>query len=72
MLLGGALFEDVVSSSYVNKTLIPAVNYIYGIGGRDTKAEHIESVYEDLLEICKLGKIDNPYRYLGVRRGGNK
>ena len=65
---GGALFEDVVSSLYVNKVSVPVVNYIYGIGGRDTKTDDIESVYKDLLEIKENGKIDNPYRYLGLRR----
>ena len=65
---GGALFEDVVSSLYVNKVSVPAVNYIYGIGGRDTKATDIESVYTDLLEIKENGEIQNPYRYLGLRR----
>ena len=65
---GGALFEDVVSSLYVNNVSVPVVNYIYGIGGRDTKANDIESVYNDLLEIKENGKIENPYRYLGLRR----
>ena len=65
---GGALYEDVVSSLYVNKVSIPVVNYVYGIGGRDTKADDIESVYTDLLEIKENGKIENPYRYLGLRR----
>ena len=67
---GGALFEDVVSSLYVNKVSVPVVNYIYGIGGRDTKSSDIEAVYSDLLEIVKNnGKIENPYRYFGLRRG---
>ena len=65
---GGALFEDVTSSLYVNKVSVPTVNYIYGIGGRDTKASDIESVYTDLLEIKENEKIQNPYRYLGLRR----
>ncbi|MBE5806240.1 MAG: pyruvate ferredoxin oxidoreductase [Clostridiales bacterium] len=65
---GGALFEDIVSGMYINKLNIPVVNYIYGIGGRDTTSKDIESVYNDLSEIVKTGKIDNPYRYLGVRK----
>ena len=65
---GGALFEDVVSSLYVNNVNIPVVNYVYGVGGRDTKSDDIESVYTDLLEIKENGVIDNPYRYLGLRR----
>ena len=67
--IGGALFEDVVSSLYVNKKDVPVVNYVYGIGGRDTKSNDIEDVFNDLQKIVKNnGKIDNPYRYLGLRR----
>ena len=65
---GGALFEDVVSGMYVNKSQVPVVNYIYGIGGRDTTADQLESVFNDLTEIAKTGNIDNPYRYLGLKR----
>ena len=65
---GGALYEDVTSAMYVNNFHVPAVNYVYGIGGRDTKADEIEGVYNDLLEIAKTGNIDNPYRYFGLRR----
>lgn len=64
---GGALFEDVVSGMYTSKYHVPTVNYVYGIGGRDTTVSDIESVYRDLEEIVKTGDIQNPYRYLGVR-----
>ena len=64
---GGALFEDVISSMYVSNIHVPTVNYVYGIGGRDTKADDIEKVYNDLSEIVKTNDIGNPYRYLGVR-----
>ncbi len=65
--VGGALFEDVVSGMFVSKVQIPTVNYVYGIGGRDTTSKDIESVYNDLTEIVKTGEMGNPYRYLGVR-----
>ena len=65
---GGALFQDVTSAMYVNNKHVPAVNYVYGIGGRDTKEDDIEKVYNDLLEIVKTGEVKNPYRYLGLRR----
>ena len=64
---GGALYTDVTSSMYVNKKQVPMVNYIYGIGGRDTTSYEIEGVFNDLLEIVKTGKVENPYRYFGVR-----
>ena len=65
---GGALFEDVTSSLYVNNKHVPTVNYVYGIGGRDTREDEIEKVYNDLFEIVKTGEVKNPYRYLGLRK----
>ena len=65
---GGALFEDITSAMFTNQVFVPTVNYIYGIGGRDTKAEDINSVFEDLAKLDLSKKIEDPYRYLGVRR----
>ena len=65
---GGALFEDVTSAMFVNKVQVPTVNYVYGIGGRDTTANDIESVYNDLTEIIRNGGTNDFYRYLGVRK----
>ena len=52
----------------VSGVSVPTVGYIYGIGGRDTKSDDIESVYKDLQEIAEKGKISNSYRYLGLRK----
>ena len=64
---GGALFEDITSGMFVNNIQVPTVNYVYGIGGRDTTVEELEKVYRDLIEIKENGKVENPYRYLGLR-----
>ena len=69
---GGALYTDITSAMYVCKKQVPTINYVYGLGGRDTRADEIESVYTDLLDIVKTGKIENPYRYLGLRKGDEK
>ena len=66
--IGGALFGDVTSSMFTNNVQVPTVSYVYGIGGRDTTAKQIESVYEDLSKIAETGKVENPYRYLGLRK----
>ena len=66
--VGGPLFTDVTSGLYTNGVQIPTLSYIYGIGGRDIKAEEIGTVYKDLSEVAKFGKVENPYRYLGLRR----
>ncbi len=68
---GGPLFTDVTSGMYVNNLNVPTVNYIYGLGGRDTTAKDILGVYQDLQEIVKTGNVDNPYRYFGLKRGEN-
>ena len=65
---GGALFEDVTSAMYVNKKEVPMLSYVYGIGGRDTTSYDIESVFTDLQKVAETGDIENPYRYVGVRR----
>lgn len=66
--IGGALFTDVTSSMFTNNVQVPTVSYVYGIGGRDTTAKQIESVYDDLSKIAETGKVENPYRYLGLRK----
>ena len=65
---GGALYEDITSAMYVNKKSVPVVSYVYGIGGRDTTSDQIESVFEDLQKINKDDKVVDPYRYLGLRK----
>lgn len=66
--IGGPLFEDITSNMYIAGVNVPVVNYIYGIGGRDTTEKELESVFTDLIEISSSGKVENPYRYLGLRR----
>ena len=66
---GGPLFTDIASAMYVNDSKSKLINYIYGIGGRDTTVKDIEKVYNDLIDIIKTDNIGNPYRYLGVKGG---
>lgn len=66
--VGGALFTDVTSAMQVNGVNVPTASYIYGIGGRDTTTADIESVFNDLLEDSKKEKIENLYRYVGLRK----
>lgn len=68
--VGGPLFTDVTSAMIVNGvTDVKVVNYIYGIGGRDVRTTDIEKVYSDLQEIEAAGKVEDPYRYLGLKGG---
>jgi pyruvate ferredoxin oxidoreductase alpha subunit len=65
---GGPLYTEVTSAMYANGVLSPkAINYIYGLGGRDVKADDLELVFETLLKIAETGKVEQVYNYLGVR-----
>jgi pyruvate ferredoxin oxidoreductase alpha subunit len=64
---GGPLGADIKSALYGRAEGIKVVNFIYGLGGRDVKADDIEKVYNDLLFILKTDKVGETYRYVGVR-----
>ena len=64
---GGPLFADIKSALYDAGADVKAVNYIYGLGGRDIDEEEIRSVYEDLQEIVRKDRVKCPVNYLGVR-----
>jgi len=64
---GGPVFTDVTSAMFGRVEGVKVVNYIYGLGGRDVKESEIKSVYDDLLEIVKTGKVKEVFNYLGVR-----
>jgi len=63
---GGPLFTEVTSALY-GRANVKAINYIYGLGGRDVRTNDIAKVYDRLLEIAKTGDVGNVYNYIGVR-----
>lgn len=63
---GAPLFNEVGCALYFADKKPLLVNYIYGLGGRDVRANDIEAVYSNLTEIVSTGKVADPYRYLGV------
>jgi len=64
--VSGPLYSEIKAALY-GKTNVPAVDYIYGLGGRDISLENLESVFSDLSEIAGTGRIKTPVTYLGVR-----
>ena len=64
---GGPVFADVRAALYDMGADVEAVNYIYGLGGRDLKVEEIESVYKDLEEIVETNTVEDRVQHLGVR-----
>ncbi len=64
---GGAVFHEVRHALYDLKSKPEVVDYVYGLGGRDTNPKDLRQVYESLLQIAKTGQVDNPLTYLGLR-----
>jgi pyruvate ferredoxin oxidoreductase alpha subunit len=65
--MSGPLYGNVTTGLYKSNIHIPLSNYIYGLGGRDVKAEDIQKVFDDLIDIVENGKDENNTHYLGVR-----
>ena len=64
---GGPLYEELRTIFYdVDENPI-IVDYIYGLGGRDTPPHLIEEAYEELLEVKRRGEAVEKLKFLGVR-----
>jgi pyruvate ferredoxin oxidoreductase alpha subunit len=64
---GGAVFHEVRHVLYDVKAHPYVVNYIYGLGGRDTSPRELRRVYEDLQRILQTQRVKKPIQYLGLR-----
>jgi len=64
--VSGPLYSEITSALY-GVVDIPVVNYIYGLGGRDTSVNMLHRVVKDVYDISKSGRCDNILNYLGVR-----
>ncbi len=64
---GGAVFHEVRHALYDAKTHPHVVDYVYGLGGRDSSPHELRRVYEDLLRISKTGVVEKTVTYLGLR-----
>ncbi|MDG6222744.1 MAG: pyruvate ferredoxin oxidoreductase [Candidatus Bathyarchaeota archaeon] len=64
---GGPIFIEIRHALYDVSDSPKVVNYIYGLGGRDTRPIMIESIYKDLQNIAKTGQIENKIQFVGLR-----
>ncbi|MGI6722150.1 MAG: pyruvate ferredoxin oxidoreductase [Anaerovoracaceae bacterium] len=64
---GGPLFNEARNSLYDLPDKPYAINYIYGLGGRDITVEDFYNIYQDLYVICDNDDPGDVYRYIGVR-----
>jgi pyruvate ferredoxin oxidoreductase alpha subunit len=65
--LGAAVFSEVRNALYDAKQRPIIVNYIYGLGGRDSSPRDLRRIYEDLMRIAKSGQAEKTVNYFGLR-----
>jgi pyruvate ferredoxin oxidoreductase alpha subunit len=64
---GGAVFIEVRHALYDVQLHPPIVNYIYGLGGRDSSPHDLRKIFEELRHIVKTGHVESQIHYLGLR-----
>lgn len=64
---GGPLFAETRSAMYDLENRPKAINYVYGLGGRDFRVEDCEYIFDQLDEIVSTGKTGEVYRHIGQR-----
>jgi len=65
--LGGPLFMELSAAFKIYDVPAKTVDYVFGLGGRDTTPDQIGSVFRDLAGIADTGEIQQLVTYLGVR-----
>jgi pyruvate ferredoxin oxidoreductase alpha subunit len=64
---GGAVFHEVRHALYDEETRPLIVNYIYGLGGRDSSPRELRRVFDELAHIAKTGRLESQVHFLGLR-----
>jgi pyruvate ferredoxin oxidoreductase alpha subunit len=65
--LGGPVFSEVRSVLYDQNQRPVMVNYIFGLGGRDSNPTELRKIFDDLLQISKTGKAEAVVQYFGLK-----
>lgn len=64
---GGPLGSETKAALFKNKVMIEAVNYIYGLAGRDFTTTEVKQVFGELESMIMDGAAVEEYKYIGLR-----
>ncbi len=64
---GHPLYLEVVTSLFQKGLRPSVVNFVFGIGGRDTSPGDVTNLYRELLQVSPKGIQGSPIRYYSVR-----
>ena len=65
---GAALGSEVTAALFRNKVMISAVNYIYGLAGRDFTVTDVYHIFDELEQAELNGTEVEQYQYVGLRK----
>ncbi len=65
---GGPLGSEVTAGLYRKKVLITAVNYIYGLAGRDFTVQEVYDIFAELENAVTNNTEVEQYQYIGLRK----
>ena len=65
---GGPVGSEVKAAMFDAGVNVKAVNYFYGIGGRDYTVESATEVFEDLMKIADGSMEPENFKYVGLRK----
>ncbi len=65
---GGPVGAEVKAALYDAKSTVTAINYFYGIGGRDFTVETAENLFNELIEVGNGTKEPEQFQYIGLRK----
>jgi len=64
---GGAVFHEVRHAMYDASSHPLIVNYIYGLGGRDTSPKEFRKIFDDVHKMLHARRVDKLVHYVGLR-----
>lgn len=65
---GGPLGSEVTAGLYRSKVMITAVNYIYGLAGRDFTVNEVYDIFAELEDAVVNNKEVEQFKYIGLRK----
>ena len=63
-----ALGQETMAALYRNRVMVNAVNYVYGLAGRDFTVEHVYDIFAELKDAEENGTKIPQFQYVGLRK----
>ena len=63
-----ALGQETMAALYRNRVMVNAVNYIYGLAGRDFTVDDVYHIFGELKDAEENGTVIEQFQYVGLRK----